>query len=129
MDKRIAIPMIGEMLNEHFGRAQIFEVFEITDGRLQGEKVINIKGFEHQAQGIATLLKQHGIDTVICGGIGQAAIDGLEQAGLEVLRGANGKATDVARAYADGSFVGTTAVCNQAQKHSYRDFECFCDQH
>ncbi len=31
MNRKIAIPCIGEMINEHFGRAQTFEVYDITD--------------------------------------------------------------------------------------------------
>lgn len=126
MEKRVAIPAIGEMLNEHFGRAQIFKVFQIDNENLLDEKIVNIKGLEHQAKEIATLLKEQGVDAVICGAIGRPAIVGLEGAGLEVVRGANGKVIDVAKAYAEGRIVSSTDVCNIPKQHSYRDIECLC---
>lgn len=73
MQKRIAIPCTGEFLNEHFGRAQTFKLIEIVDGKIQNEKTINSRGLEHQHEGIAQLLKQNGVETVICGGIGAGA--------------------------------------------------------
>jgi predicted Fe-Mo cluster-binding NifX family protein len=117
MSKKIAIPTAGEIVNAHFGRSQAFTVFEIAEGKVIGEEGVDAKGFEHQHAGIAQLLKSKGVEVVICGGIGPGAITGLESAGLEVLRGANGPVRDVAQTYANGSFVSTNAVCD----HSHGD--------
>ena len=127
MKKKIAIPSIGEMLNAHFGRAQTFKVFEITDGKVLGEQVINSTGYEHQHEGIALLLKYHGVQTVICGGIGAGAIAGLEAAGINVLRGASGRVKDVAQAYADGTLIGTDDICDHSPENANHHVECVCD--
>ena len=119
MTKRIAIPSAGEVVNAHFGRSQAFTLFSIEDGKVVGEEVLDARGFEHQHTGIAQLLKAKGVQTVICGGIGPGAIQGLEAAGLEVLRGASGAVRAVAAAYADGSFISTDAVCDHSHGHNH----------
>ncbi|WP_206812097.1 NifB/NifX family molybdenum-iron cluster-binding protein [Paradesulfitobacterium ferrireducens] len=117
MSKVIAIPSAGDMVNAHFGRSQAFTIFSIDNGKVVNQEILDTRGFEHQHAGISQLLKSKGVDTVIAGGIGPGAIQGLEFAGLEVLRGASGFTRDVAEAYANGSFIGTDAVCD----HSHGD--------
>lgn len=121
MIKKIAIPTEGEIVNEHFGRSQAFTVYEIENGQVLNQELIDTRGFEHQHAGIAQLLKSKGTETVICGGIGPGAIQGLESQGLEVLRGASGLVRDVAIAYANGTFVGTEAVCDHSHGHDHHD--------
>jgi len=112
VSKKIAIPTDGEIVNGHFGRTQAFTIFEIENGQVLNQELIDTQGFEHQHAGIAQLLKSKGAETIICGGIGSGAIQGLESAGLEVLRGAGGPIRDVAQSFAKGTFKGTDAVCD-----------------
>jgi len=119
MNKIIAIPTEGEMVNAHFGRSQAFTIFSIETGKLTGSEVLDTKGYEHQHAGIAQLLKAKKVEVVLCGGIGPGAIAGLENAGLEVLRGASGLAQEAAQAYADGTFIATTAICNHDHGHDH----------
>lgn len=119
MNKKIAIPTEGEIVNAHFGRSQAFTIFEVQDGRITGEELVDAKGFEHKHDNTAQLLKFKGVEAVICGGIGPGAITGLENAGLEVLRGASGPVRNVAQSYADGTFVSTNAVCNHSHDDGY----------
>lgn len=119
MAKKIAIPTEGEIINGHFGRSQAFTLFEIAEGQVLNQELLDTRGFEHQHAGIAQLLKSKGVETVICGGIGPGAIQGLESNGLEVLKGANGLIRDVAQAYANGTFVGTDAVCDHSHGHGH----------
>lgn len=111
MNKKIAIPSAGSMVNAHFGRSQAFTIFEIAGDKVVGAEVLDATGFEHQHAGIAQLLKSRGVETVIAGGIGGGAIAGLEAAGLEVLRGAAGPVREVAEAYANGTLITTGGVC------------------
>ncbi|WP_425801752.1 NifB/NifX family molybdenum-iron cluster-binding protein [Desulfitobacterium sp. Sab5] len=121
MTKKIAIPTEGEIVNAHFGRSQAFTVFEIENGQVLNQELMDTRGFEHQHAGIAQLLKSKGTETVICGGIGPGAIQGLESQGLEVLRGASGPVRDVAEAFANGTFIGTEAVCDHSHDHDHHD--------
>ena len=111
MNKKIAIPSAGSIVNAHFGRSQTFTIFEIAENKITGVEVLDATGFEHQHAGIAQLLKSKGVTTVIAGGIGGGAIAGLEAAGLEVLRGAEGSVREVAESYANGTLITTDGVC------------------
>ncbi|AFM00563.1 hypothetical protein Desde_2217 [Desulfitobacterium dehalogenans ATCC 51507] len=119
MNRKIAIPTEGENVNAHFGRSQAFTLFVIQDSKVSGQERIDTANFQHQHEGIAQLLKSKGVETVICGGIGPGAIAGLENAGVEVLRGANGPVLDVAQSYAAGTFVSTNAVCSHNHDHDH----------
>lgn len=123
MAKKIAIPTEGEIVNGHFGRSQAFTIFEIGNGQVLNQELMDTHGFEHQHAGIAQLLKSKGVETVICGGIGPGAIQGLESNGLEVLRGASGSTQDVAESYANGTFKGTDAVCDHSHGHEHEDHQ------
>lgn len=111
MNKRIAIPSAGSLVNGHFGRSQAFTLFDIVDSKVTGVEVLDATGFEHQHEGIAQLLQAKGVEAIICGGIGPGAISGLEAAGLEVLRGADGPVRQVADDYANGTLITTDGVC------------------
>ncbi len=119
MTKIIAIPSEGINLNAHFGRSQAFTIYSINGSEVSGKIILDTKGLEHQHSGIAQLLKSKGVETVICGGIGPGAIAGLENSGLEVLRGVNGTVEEIAIAYAEGSLCTTDAVCNHNHNHDH----------
>jgi len=67
---------------------------------------------QHQHEGIAKLLKDKGVDTVIVGGIGPGAVQGLESQGLNVLFGAAGPIKEVAETFAKCQFVSKRKICN-----------------
>ena len=119
MAKKIAVPSAGEIVNAHFGRSQAFTVFSIENGKVVGEEILDTRGLEHQHAGISQMLQSKGVKTVIAGGIGPGAIQGLEFAGLEVLRGASGLTREVAEAYANGTFTGTDAVCDHSHGNDH----------
>jgi predicted Fe-Mo cluster-binding NifX family protein len=119
MNKIIAIPTEGELVNAHFGRSQAFTIIEIENSQIVKQERLNTANFQHQHEGIAQLLKSKGVETVICGGIGHGAIAGLANAGIEALRGASGLVVEVAQAYAAGTFVPSETVCNHGHHHGH----------
>lgn len=119
MSEKIAIPSAGKMLNPHFGRSEGFDVFEIAANQVQEIEPISMRGFEHQHQGIAQLLKSKGVSKVICGGIGGGMIAGLESVGITVISGASGQTNEVAQAYANGTLVATGGSCGEHEHHHH----------
>lgn len=87
MSRKIAIPTVGDQVNPHFGRSEAFTLLTIEDQKVTSQEIIATADYKHQHEGIAQLLKSKKVETVICGGIGPGAIAGLENAGIEVLRG------------------------------------------
>ena len=99
---KIAIPTLGESVNQHFGRSEDFTVFDVEEGKIVGKEIISSAGFHHQHDHLAGLLNSAGATVVITGGIGTGAISVLQDMGFEVLSGATGEAQTVAELYALG---------------------------
>lgn len=99
---KIAIPTLGENVNQHFGRSEDFTVFDVEEGKIIGKEIISAAGFHHQHDHLAGLLNSAGTTVVITGGIGPGAISALQDVGFEVLTGATGQAQTVAELYALG---------------------------
>ncbi|MDR3542320.1 MAG: NifB/NifX family molybdenum-iron cluster-binding protein [Desulfosporosinus sp.] len=113
MSKKIAIPTNGEVLDAHFGRAEAFTVFEIEGANARKVGVLSAKDLQHQHEGLSNMLKNHGVEVLVCGGIGGGMINGLKAVGLAVVTGASGNVADVAQAYAQGKIVSTGSVCQE----------------
>ena len=101
---KIAIPTLGESVNQHFGRSEDFTVFDVEEGKIVGKEIISAAGFHHQHDHLADLLNSAGATVIITGGIGPGAISALQDVGFEVLTGATGEAQIVAELYALGEF-------------------------
>lgn len=56
---------------------------------LSGAEVIGTDGAGHSA--LAAVLKDKGVDVLICGGIGNGAVTALSEAGIDVCSGADGE--------------------------------------
>ena len=56
---------------QHFGHTETFKVYDIAEGEIRGEQVIDTNGTGHGA--LAGLLAMEKVDALICGGIGGGA--------------------------------------------------------
>lgn len=126
MNKRVAVPSMGEEVCQHYGRSQTFKVFNIANGQIEKTEVISINNPDHQHQGIVSFLQSHQINTVICNWIGAQAIANLNNAGIEVLHGIKGNIQDIAQAYINNMLVGSTEICDRSPKY-VKNIECLCD--
>ncbi len=117
---KIGIPENNGEVNQHFGRSQAFAIIEIDDNKkVVGVETVPAANLQHQHAGIAQFLKSQGVETVIVGGIGPGAIQGLESHGLNILFGASGPIKDVAETFARGEFVSHKVVCNHHGDHHH----------
>ena len=65
---RIAVTYENGQIFQHFGHTEQFKLYEVEDGKITGSEVVDTNGSGHGA--LAGFLMQHGINTLICGGIG-----------------------------------------------------------
>lgn len=97
---KIAVTYNNGNVGQHFGRTEFFKVFTVEDGKLvKGEL---IPGGEHGHVAKAQFMKDHAIDVVICGGIGQPAVDGVKAVGVEVYPGVSGSVDQVVEDFMAG---------------------------
>ena len=85
----IAVTYDNGMINQHFGKTQYMKIYE-TDESGEIQKVHLESMGKHSHHGIAGYIKEIGVDTLICGGLGQGAVDSLEAAGITIYGGNTG---------------------------------------
>ena len=98
---RIAVTYENGEIFQHFGHTEQFKVYEVENGTITNAEVIDTNGSGHGA--LAGFLVQHGVDTLICGGIGGGAQNALAQAGIRLYGGCSGNADDAVAALLAGS--------------------------
>lgn len=114
---KIAIPNNGNLVNQHFGMSTSFVIVTIEDKKIESIEEVSTADLTHQHKGLADLLQKNGATVVITGGIGAGAIAGLEQNGLQVIKGASGEYKKVIDEYISGTLVNKDVVCNHHGEH------------
>lgn len=96
------IAVTHEMGNvfQHFGHTSQFKLYETENGEVKKISLLNTNGSGHGA--LAGLLKDNGVDVLICGGIGGGAQNALTEAGIKFFGGVKGSADMAVIAYLKG---------------------------
>ena len=87
---KIAVTYENGLVFQHFGHTQQFKLYTVENGKITSSEVVDTNGSGHGA--LAVFLKTHGVDTLICGGIGGGARTALAEAGIALYPGARGAA-------------------------------------
>jgi ATP-binding protein involved in chromosome partitioning len=115
---RIALPMSGDCLEQHFGHCEKFVMIEVTPETKKLGKVTVIAAPEHQPGLLPVWLKDHGVTLVIAGGMGARARSLLQEASIEVITGApSEKAATLVRRYLDGALATIERTCDHVCNH------------
>ena len=133
---KIAVTYENGLVFQHFGHTQQFKLYTVENGKITSSEVVDTNGSGHGA--LAVFLKTHGVDTLICGGIGGGAQAALAQAGIQVYPGIQGDADQAAQALAKGELKqNTQATCNHHHEgehhhcghHHHGEGEHHCGHH
>lgn len=89
---KIAVTYENGMIWQHFGKTERFKIYEVQNGAIIASAVIPTNGVGHGA--LVGFLKAHGVDTLICGGIGGGAQAALSDAGIKFFGGVSGSADE-----------------------------------
>jgi Mrp family chromosome partitioning ATPase/predicted Fe-Mo cluster-binding NifX family protein len=104
----------------HFGKTQTFTIYELRGEELISKSTLDSNGSGHSE--LVSLLANQNINVLICGGIGMGAMEGLMDAGILVIPGAQGDVDVVTQAYLDGSLEESNeANCGH---HHGENHEC-----
>lgn len=107
---------------QHFGRTEQFKVYQVEDGKVVSAQVVGTNGTGHEA--LADFLKEHQIETVLCGGLGDGMQAALNLVGIEVVSGIQGSADEAVEAYLNGTLESAGVNCH----HEHGEGEgCSCD--
>jgi predicted Fe-Mo cluster-binding NifX family protein len=108
---KIGIPNNGDMVNQHFGMSKSFAIVTVEDKKIVNVEEISAVELAHEHKGLADMLVRQGATIVITGGIGSGAIEGLQQNGLEVIKGATGEYKKVVLEYINGTLKDKDVSC------------------
>lgn len=122
---RIAITYDNGNVYPHFGKTSKFNIFEINDGKIIKEEILDTNGNGHSA--LAGFLLSKNIDGVICGNIGAGAKASLEEVNIKYYAGVTGTVKDTITAFLNGKLKYNNLVsCNH---HKHDDHEYTCSEH
>ena len=117
---KIAVTYENGDVFQHFGHTEQFKVYDIENNAVAGSQVLSTNGSGHGA--LAGFLKAHGVDTLICGGIGGGAQTALAQAGIALYGGVQGSADEAVQALLAGQIAYDPNVkCDHHEHHGGHD--------
>lgn len=86
---KIAVTYENGQVFQHFGHTKQFKIYEVNDTEIVSAEIVDTNGNGHGA--LAGFLSSHGVDTLICGGIGGGARNALSEAGIVLYPGVSGE--------------------------------------
>ena len=87
---KLAVTYENGQIFQHFGHTEQFKIYEVADGKIVSEEVVDTNGSGHGA--LAGFLMKHGVEALICGGIGGGAQAALAEVGIKLYGGVSGEA-------------------------------------
>ena len=97
---RIAIPYYMGQVFQHFGHTPNFKIYEVENHQIMMEMVVEVETEGHTA--VAELLRSMDVRVVLCGNIGDRAMQALADAGIMFYGGVTGNADDAIVALVQG---------------------------
>ena len=108
---KIAVTYENGQIFQHFGHTEQFKIYEAEDGKILSSQIVDTNGSGHGA--LAGFLTAHGVQVLICGGIGGGARNALAEAGIALYPGAAGDADAQVVSFLAGALnFDPNTVCN-----------------
>lgn len=85
MKIKIAIPIAGDLISEHFGHARQFILYHINEGKIIDQEILDAP--KHEPGVLPNWLKSLGVNIIIVNGIGAGAIDLFNSFDIEIISG------------------------------------------
>ena len=98
---RIAVTYENGNVFQHFGHTEKFKLYDIEDGQIKTEQIVDTNGQGHGA--LSDFLTDNKADILICGGIGNGAQSALNTAGIKVFGGVSGETDSAVKDYISGN--------------------------
>ena len=120
---KIAVTYENGNVFQHFGHTAAFKIYEVANGKVISEQVLETNGSGHGA--LASLLAQQDVQMLICGGIGGSARFALAEAGIVVYGGVTGDADEAVELFLAGALnYNPNARCSHHDHHHGEGHSC-----
>lgn len=126
---KIAVTYENGSVFQHFGHTGQFKVYDVEGNKITQSVVVDTNGSGHGA--LAGFLKERGVDTLICGGIGGGARSALNEVGIKIFGGVTGSADNAVTALIAGNLeFNPNAVCtHHGEGHAEGAHTCGSHEH
>lgn len=105
---RIAVASQGLDVSPHFGSCTNFNYYKVENNQLVDSR--NLPSSGHLCGSQANFLRQIEVKVLLCGAISPHDKEQMERAGITVISGVPGRATEAAMAYLANKNSAPTAV-------------------
>ncbi len=127
---KVAVTYAEGQVFQHFGHCEQFKLYEVEGREVKSAQVVSAVGSGHGA--LAGFLQGHGVQVLICGGIGAGARTALAQAGIQLYPGVMGDADESVAALLAGSLqFDPNVMCSHHHEegHTCGSHTCGEDKH
>lgn len=100
---KIAVTYENGRVFQHFGHCNEFKIYEVEQKTVKSTRVLSTGESGHGA--LAGLLKEWGVEALICGGIGGGARTALGDMGISLYPGVTGDADESVEAFLAGTLA------------------------
>ena len=110
---KIAIPVVNDKLNLHFGHCEKFAIVEVDPDNATMVRQSDLDAPPHEPGLLPRWLAEHQVNLIIAGGMGRRAQNLFEQQGIEVIVGAPSKSPDeLVKDYMSGTLEAGVNACD-----------------
>ncbi len=122
-EMKIAVTYENGEVFQHFGHTKQFKLYTVSDRKITDSSVVDTNGSGHGA--LADFLKEYGVDTLICGGIGGGARTALAEAGIHLYPGVTGAADQAVEALLEDRLeYDPDTLCSHHGEHHHEGHDC-----
>lgn len=116
---KIALPSRNNMIDDHFGHCEYFTVLTVdqTTKEIQTSEVIASPNGCGCKSNIASTLADKGVTLMLAGNMGTGAVNKLNAAGIDVIRGCSGELEATAQAWLEGNIQDSNISCASHECH------------
>jgi predicted Fe-Mo cluster-binding NifX family protein len=108
---KIAVASENEHVTGHFGHCQNFNIYSVENGNIVDH--VSIPNPGHKPGFLPRFLNDQGVNVIISGGMGGAAVQIFNENNIEVVIGTEGLAKSAVEKYNKGELKSTGSVCHE----------------
>ncbi|MDD2244846.1 MAG: NifB/NifX family molybdenum-iron cluster-binding protein [Dysgonamonadaceae bacterium] len=126
---KLAIPVNkNNEVDGHFGNCDMYTVVTLNDKNeiIDTDTIASSKGCGCKSD-IAKMLAAQGVTNMLVGGIGTGAVNKLNEAGIEVVRGCSGNVEELAVNFATGKITDNGSNCEHHHNHHHEHHHESCN--
>lgn len=123
--KKIAIPTRNDVVDGHFGNCEYYSIFTLNDEyKIKDMELFTAPQGCGCKSNIAPILAEKGVSLMLAGNMGLGAINVLQSNDIEVLRGCDGKVSEVMNQYLNGKLNDSGESCSDHNQHGGEGHQC-----